>query len=173
MGVVTSRGLLRRSPFQGIPLALPGPQTGRRGRQSWRGHRSWIPESPTPSRLQDPARGCKCAPSRKRFRTALSSTTLERRVRRQAVDDIPVGSRPRMNGTRQNEKRQRPELNNESQVDGGSEAGGVHRRATGADAAWPAHPGPDDRPRPPAAAGFPAWSHTGGPRKEGGSLADL
>ena len=78
-----------------------------------------------------------------------------------------------MNGTEQNEKRKQTEIIDKSQGIGGAGVGGIHRRATGADAAWAAHPGPDHRPRPPATTGFPAWSCGRGLHKGRGSLARL
>ena len=85
----------------------------------------------------------------------LSSTTLERRVLGQAWKTSLLGPGQEMNGTERNEKRKQTKLIDELQAPNGA-VGGVHRRATGADAAWAAHPGQDHRPRPSATTGYPA-----------------
>ena len=135
------------SPLQGIPLALPGPQTECRERRSWQA-RTYSPSQEVPNDVLIDHTG-----------KALAWAGLEY---------IPVGPGQEMNGAERNEKQQRTKPIDESQG-----VCRVHCRATGADAAWAAHPGPDHRPRPPATTGFPAWGWGRGLPKGRGLLARL
>ena len=120
----------------------------------------------------NPARGCTSEPCRRRFREALSPLTLKDGL----CDAGGSGDRTVgvvIHGEGRDEKDQRKEPIDESPGECKAVVAVLHRRGAGDAAARAAHHCPDDRPRPPATAGFPARGCAGGLRKGRGSLADL
>ena len=146
---------------------LPSPCSGSPAAEQVR-----FPVPPRPPRTApapaDPARGCTSEPCRRRFREALSPLTLKGGLCDTGGSaDHTVGVV--IHGEGRDEKDQRKEPIDESPGECKAVVAVLHRRGAGDAAARAAHHCPDDRPRPPATAGFPARGCAGGR----GSLADL